>query len=242
MRPPNRRVSINGSRARRRCHTNAAAASDCDGIQPSKIRSRPARELVQPGDALDLRVAEQREVQRHQEGRDQQATEPVDVRRASWMVVTLEHPPRDGHTDDSERDVEPELPLPRQESNEHRAVQRTPHPAERLDRAEHAERTPRCRSGYTSPTTASATGTIAPPPMAVSTRPNRNGPSDDDVGMMIVPTMNSGVRGDERAPPADDVADAAGDRHDRDERDEVGVDDPGGVIEAVGQRRARGRP
>ena len=53
--------------------------------------------------------------------------------------------------------------------------------------------------------------------------------------MMIVPTMNSDVGRDERAPPADDVADAAGDRHDRDERDEVGVDDPGGVIEAVGQ-------
>jgi hypothetical protein len=49
----------------------------------------------------------------------------------------------------------------------------------------------RPRSEYTSPTTASATGTIAPPPRAVSTRPTRNGPSDDVSGMTIEPARNN---------------------------------------------------
>jgi hypothetical protein len=39
----------------------------------------------------------------------------------------------------------------------------------------------------------------------------------------------------ERSSTADDVADPAGDRHDRDERDEVGVDDPRCVVESVGE-------
>ena len=65
--------------------------------------------------------------------------DPVDPRAALRAVVIGERPPHGGHADDRERDVEPELPLPRQEPHEHRAVQRTPHPAHRLDRAERAE-------------------------------------------------------------------------------------------------------
>ncbi len=53
----------------------------------------------------------------------------------------------------------------------------------------------RLPAGYTSPTTASATGTIAPPPIAVSTRPVRNQPNaesnDVESGIRIVPTMNN---------------------------------------------------
>ena len=79
LRPPNRRGSINGSRARRWCHTNAARGGDRDRVQPSKVGPATAGELVEAGDALDLRVAEQREVQRDQEDRDQDRTDPVDA-------------------------------------------------------------------------------------------------------------------------------------------------------------------
>ena len=140
-----------------------------------------------------------------------------------------------GYSDYRERNVEPELPLPRKESHEHRAVQRAPHPTERLDRAEHAQGTrqrafgihvshDRERHGHHR--TAPDCGEHA----AEQERTERRRCRDDDR-----PDDEQRVCRDERAPPADDVADAAGDRHDRDERDEVGVDDPGGVIEAVGK-------
>ena len=234
LRPPNRRSVDQRVVGAAQVPDERCRGDERDRVQPSEIWSRSTRQLVEPGDALDLRVAEQCEVERHQKDRDEHRTDPVDVRRALRMVVTVERPPRDRQPDNGERDVQPELPLPRQKSNEHRAVQRTPHPAERLDRAEHAEGTrPRAFRIHVTDhgerhrhhrTTADGGEHSAD-----QERPDRCRCRDDDGA-----DDEQRVGRDERAPPADDVADASGDRHDRDERDEVGVDDPRGVVEAVG--------
>ena len=52
---------------------------DGNRIQPSKIGTPAASQLIKARDALDLGVAEQRQVQRDQEDRDQQPADPVNA-------------------------------------------------------------------------------------------------------------------------------------------------------------------
>ncbi len=114
-------------------------ASNATGY--SQRRSVPSPvSSCEPVDALDLGRAEQRHVERHERDRQQGGAEPVDARPVLRPVVAGQRPPRCGQPDDRQRDVEPELPLPREQAHQHRAVERAPHPAHRLDRPQRAER------------------------------------------------------------------------------------------------------
>ena len=154
-------------------------------------------------------------------------------------VVFGERPPHGGDADDRERDVEPELPLPREQVDEHRAVQRTPHPSHRLDRAERAQGAcapalridvadhgERDRHHRATAEGGEHTADEEPSERGVHVRGERDQDRSEH---------EQRVGAEERASSAEHVADATGDRHHGHEGDEVGVDDPGRVVEAVGQ-------
>ncbi len=156
-------------------------------------------------------------------------------------VVTLECPPRRGEAGDRQRDVEPELPLPRQEPHQHRAVQRAPHPPHRLDRSERAERPGALAlgihvaddgecDGHHRP--AADRGQHATGQEPAERRVERGRQRDQDRA-----DQEQQVGGDEGASAAEHVAEPSGDRHHRHERDQVGVDDPRCVVEPVGQHQ-----
>ena len=210
----------------------------CDRVQPSEVGAATAGQLVQPVDALDLTAAEQRNVQRHQGDGHQHCAHPIDPRSAGRSVVVGQRPPCGAQTDECQWHVQPELPLPRQEPHQHRAIERAPHPAERLDRAERAE-CPRATplgidiTDHRQRHRHHRTTADGRQDSADQERSHRRGGGNDDGA-----DDEQHVGRDEGASPPDDVADPSGDRHDCDEGDQVHVDDPRRVVQPVGQRQA----
>ena len=240
FRPRNSDVSTSVNRpARRRrrwCTMKPIPATRASGYNQPQVGAAVAGEFVEPLHALDLGRSEQGEVERDERGRQESGTDPVDARRSVGSVVLGERPPHRGCSDDRQGHVEPELPPPRQEPHEHRAVQRPPHPAERFDGAEGAERPrspldrvhvaddgQRDRHHRTATDRGRARGRRATfrASRTVGSRSCRRRRSQYASRNVRRRPMTSLTR--------------PGDRHHRDERDQVRVDDPGGVVEPVGQ-------
>jgi hypothetical protein len=228
-----------GMGLRRCCHTNARPRRSRHRVQPAQVGPRPAGELVEPVDALDLGRAEQCEVERHQRHGEQRAPSQSMRDPCAGRSWPDERPPRHRQPDDRPGDVEPELPLPRQEPHEQGAVE-GPHTQPIVSMA---------------PSVPSAR---ARRPVGVGVADDREGdrhhgatadrredPAEDEPGERFVELTDSGMRmvparksryaatKVRRRPITSLRRPAIG--IDRDERDEVGVDHPRGVVEAVGQ-------
>ena len=162
---------------------------------------------------------------------------PIQSTRDPWVGRSCSasaHHTRD-HAHDREWDVQPELPLPREEPDEHGPVQRSPHPAQRVDRAERPEGAGAAAFGVD----IADHGERDRHHGAAAERRQHTADEERPEGRRERDEDRTGeeqrVGAEERPAPADHIAEPAGDRHDGDVRDQVRVDDPRRIVETVGQ-------
>lgn len=195
-----------------------------------------AAQLVEGGDALDVATGiEEGDVESEEGDGEGEGTEPVDA------VIVLrggeigEGVPSSDDADEAEGDIEVELPLPSEIADKEGAVEGAPDPAGGVDGTEGAEgggatlgRIDVGDDGHTDGDHgAAAEGTDD----AAKDEAGQTGGERDPDGA----DEKEGEGTDVDSAAANEVTEAADEGHDDDIGDEIGVDNPSGIIETFGE-------
>ena len=216
-----------------------------DGQQQPEVETRPTLKVFEPDNTLDLGVSEQAKVEHDQRRRQQHRARPVDlallhvlVSHLPCSVVTGQRPPGERKANHGERDVQPELPAPAQEPDEERAVERTPHPTHSFNCTEGSE---------------SSGSLLLIEYFADDRQSDRHHRTSTDSGEHSSNEerrhrgrQRNHDRPDKKERPCDGeqpsapnhVAQPTSEGHDRHEGDQVDVDNPRRVVEAIGKGQA----